>query len=249
MADAPSARSSRPGPAAGWRAFRTGRTGRPGGHGPPPSRRGRTAGTACPGRFVVADAVDDLLAFFQQHVLHQRGLGLVVRGVDAHGLGNDDVLALAQQAAPQFQVHAIAHALLKQSVLFQQVAPEDGGLVRNGRLHHGQRAPVDRGVVDLAEDAVVGVGHEQVAADDRRPAARRRRAQLAQRAREVQVVRVLPAHVFAGGALEALVDGMRLAPVRLAFPMGQIAFVLADDVTLPSVEPPSMMMYSSLGYP
>ena len=177
----------------------------------------------------VADAVDDLLAFFQQHVLHQRGLGLVVRGVDAHGLGNDDVLALAQQAAPQFQVHAIAHALLKQSVLFQQVAPEDGGLVRNGRFHHGQRAPVDRGV-DLAEDAVVGVGHEQVAADDRRPAARRRRAQFAQRAREVQVVRVLPAHVFAGGALEALVDGMRLAPVRLAFPMGQVAFVFADDV-------------------
>ncbi|KAG1244828.1 hypothetical protein G6F68_015291 [Rhizopus microsporus] len=87
--------------------------------------------------------------------LFQRGLGLVMRGVDPQRVRHDQILAFAQQAAPELQVHAVAHAFLQQPVLAQQVAAEDGRLVGNGRLHHGQRAAVDRRVVDLAENLVV----------------------------------------------------------------------------------------------
>ncbi|KAG0930025.1 hypothetical protein G6F31_017153 [Rhizopus arrhizus] len=146
-----------------------------------------------------------------------------MRGVDPQRVRHDQILAFAQQAAPELQVHAVAHAFLQQPVLAQQVAAEDGRLVGNGRLHHGQRAAVDRRVVDLAENLVVRVGHEQVAADDRRTAPRGSRTQLAQRTGKVQVVRVLPADVVAGGALEPFVDGVRLAAVRGAFPVGQVA--------------------------
>jgi len=68
----------------------------------------------------------------------------------------------------------------------------------------------------------------------------------------IPVIRIQPPEDFPGGPLKPLVDGMTLPTVRLAHPVGQVLFVLPDDlhrlVRAPAVDD-DVLKVPRFGYP
>src|SRR6266849_5186644 len=69
-----------------------------------------------------------------------------------------------------------------------------------------------------------------------------------ERAGQIEIVTVYETENVAGCLLDPFINCMHLAAILFAYPIGQVLFITTNDLTLASVLPPSIMMYSRFEY-